>query len=133
MPEDPDWDAIAERFFAFYADRPQADIMRRYGVTSRAQISRWKAEGKRKPDGRTRKEKLPLKVLARMVELEGVTWDWIMAGIEPMRRRGASKAAPAASKPSAKKAARPPKPGGRKVAAKPALKPQLPRRKPPAG
>lgn len=92
-----DWDAIADRFFSVYADKPQSEIVRLYNTTS-AQVSRWKAHT----------EKMPLKVLARLVDLEGVSWDWILAGIDPMRRR-------AAAKPDGKK---------------PPLAPQRPRRIP---
>lgn len=86
MP-DLDWNEIADRFFSVYADKPQAEIVRQY-ETTRAQVSRWNA----------RKEKLPLKVLAKLVSLENVTWDWIMAGVGPMKRRQPSVPPPPAKK-----------------------------------
>lgn len=107
-PPDPfDWNAIADRYFDRYGDRPQAELMELFGA-SQAQISHWK----------TRKERIPFRVLAKWVELDGVTWDWILAGVGPTRRRVTVKAAPVA-----------PKPGGKQADAAPALKSPRPRRK----
>ena len=106
-----DWDAIADRFFSMYAGEPQAEIMRRYGTT-RAQVSRWKTHG----------EKIPLRVLEKLVELEGVTWDWILAGRGPKHWRPAA--------PVDKPEPRPCRPERKKGATSPALPAQARPRRP---
>lgn len=70
-----DWNAIADRFFSLHDGEQQADIMRRY-ETTRAQVSRWKTHG----------EKIPLKVLDKLVAREAVTWDWLLTGEGPKHR-----------------------------------------------
>ena len=84
-----DWDAIADRFFSFHAEKPQAVIVERYDTTQ-AQVSRWK----------THKERVPMRILAKLVELEAVTWDWLLTGEGPKHRRPAAPAGKAKLRPA---------------------------------
>jgi hypothetical protein len=71
------WNEIADRFFSFYGETPQTDLITKF-ESSQTQVSKWKGHH----------EKIPFKVLEKFVERENVTWDWLLEGRMPQHRDG---------------------------------------------
>ncbi len=66
------WNEIADRFFSLYPEKKQSEIVSQFHVKQQS-VSSWK----------TYKEKVPLRVLEQVVDMENLTWDWLLSGREP--------------------------------------------------
>lgn len=66
---------INQRFLSFFADKSQADLMELFSVTQSA-VSSW----------HTNRKQVPWEKLKYLVDLENITWDWLLEGREPKYR-----------------------------------------------